>query len=108
MLFVECGMYMKAGSQINSKNSYYGKEKSTSKKMIKNTEWFYSNDANTTMNEKKNSEEQSKKMQSKKETKREKLEKEISEWKELLDSGEIDQETYESEKNRLLKKIDNM
>ena len=34
----------------------------------------------------------------------EKSEKELEEWKQLLDAGEIDEETYHQETNRLIEK----
>jgi len=42
MVFVQCGMYMKAGTKITNKNVSYKSEQRTSKKTIKNTDWFYS------------------------------------------------------------------
>ena len=34
----------------------------------------------------------------------EKLEKELGEWKQLLDTGEIDEETYNQETSKLIEK----
>ena len=65
----------------------------TSKKTIKNTEWFYNNQ-NT----------QNSQNDVKKQKKIEKIEKELYEWKQLLDSGEIDEEIYNAETNRLIEK----
>ena len=95
VLFAECGMYMKAGHKIISKNEIYKSEfrPKTSKKIIKNTEWFY-NERNE-----KNGQENVKKQK-----RMEKLEKELEEWKKLLDNGEIDEETYHQETNRLIEK----
>lgn len=42
LVFVQCGMYMKAGTKIINKNINYKSEHRTSKKTIKNTDWFYS------------------------------------------------------------------
>ena len=94
--FAECGMYMKAGSQIIKENSDYDKSNRTSKKTIKNTEWFYAEP-----NEQK---EKNERMKFEKQKRMAKLEKEIDEWKQLLDSGEIDEETYNQETNRLIEK----
>lgn len=35
----------------------------------------------------------------------EKLEKELGEWKQLLDTGEIDEETYNQETSKLIEKV---
>lgn len=95
VLFAECGMYMKAGQKIRSNNEIYKDEfkPKTSKKTIKNTEWFYNNQ-NT----------QNSQNDVKKQKKIEKIEKELYEWKQLLDSGEIDEEIYNAETNRLIEK----
>lgn len=95
VLFAECGMYMNAGRKIRNKNVMYKEEfkPKTSKKTIKNTEWFYS-DKN----------EQNQKEDIKKQKRIEKLEKELEEWKQLLDTGEIDEETYYQETNKLIEK----
>lgn len=92
-IFVECGMYMKAGAKIRNKNIFTKEEHKTSKKKTKNTEWFYGgqNEQST----KENNQEQKRKA---------KLEKELYEWKQLLDSGEIDEETYKQETDRLIEK----
>ena len=95
-LLTSCGMYMKAGTYIREKNKNYEPIAKTSKQTIKNTEWFYS-DPN----------EQNKKieqMEMKKQKRMAKLEKELSEWKELLDSGEVDYETYKQETDKLIEK----
>lgn len=95
VLFAKCGMYMKAGQKIRSNNEIYKDEfkPKTSKKTIKNTEWFYNNQ-NT----------QNSQNDVKKQKKIEKIEKELYEWKQLLDSGEIDEEIYNAETNRLIEK----
>lgn len=95
VLFAECGMYMKAGQKIRSNNEIYKDEfkPKTSKKTIKNTEWFYNNQ-NT----------QNSQNDVKKQKNIEKIEKELYEWKQLLDSGEIDEEIYNAETNRLIEK----
>ncbi len=95
VLFAECGMYMRAGYKIRNKNEIYKSEfkSKTSKKIIKNTEWFYGD--NNDRNEQ---------TDIKTQKRREKLEKELEEWKQLLDSGEIDEETYHQETSRLIEK----
>ena len=95
VLFAECGMYMKAGHKIRNQNEYYKSEfrPKTSKATIKNTEWFY-NDQNI----------QNPQNDVKKQKRIEKIEKELYEWKQLLDTGEIDEETYNQETNRLIEK----
>ena len=95
VLFAECGMYMKAGQKIRSNNEIYKDEfkPKTSKKTIKNTEWFYNNqNTHNSQND------------VKKQKKIEKIEKDLYEWKQLLDSGEIDEEIYNAETNRLIEK----
>lgn len=95
VLFAECGMYMKAGLRIRSNNETYKNEfrPKTSKKVIKNTEWFYNNQNM-----------QNSQNDVKKQKRIEKIEKELYEWKQLLDSGEIDEEIYNAETNRLIEK----
>ena len=94
-LLVQCGMLMKAGTEIMNNSDTYKNEfrPKTSKKTIKNTEWYYG---------KKN--EQNEYVSEKKQKRIEKLEKELAEWKQLLDTGEIDEETYNQETNRLIEK----
>lgn len=90
-LSMECGMYMKAGSVIRQKNEIHKIEyRKPNRKTIKNTEWFYSYKTEAT--------------DDKEEKRKAKIEKELSEWKELLDSGEIDEVTYNEETNRLIEK----
>lgn len=94
-LLVQCGMLMKAGTEIMNNSDTYKNEfrPKTSKKTIKNTEWYYG---------KKN--EQNEYVSEKKQKRIEKLEKELAEWKQLLDTGEIDEETYNQETNRIIEK----
>ena len=58
--------------------------------------WFYS--------ERKDQKNKSEQIESQKQKRMAKLEKEIGEWKELLDLGEIDEATYNEETNRLIEK----
>ncbi len=48
--------------------------------------------------------EQNEYISEKKQKRMEKLEKELEEWKQLLDTGEIDEETYNQETSRLIEK----
>ena len=93
--FIQCGMLMKAGTEIMSNSDTYKNEfrPKTSKKTIKNIECYYG---------KKN--EQNEYISEKKKKRMEKLEKELEEWKQLLDTGEIDEETYNQETSRLIEK----
>lgn len=95
VLFSECGMYMKGGQKIISNNESYRNEfrEKTNKKRVKNTEWYYGN---------KN--EQNEYITDKNQKKIEKIEKELEEWKQLLDDGEIDELTYNEETARLIEK----
>lgn len=43
-VFAQCGLYIKAGSMISSKNNGVGKNYRKSKQNRKNTEWFYGSD----------------------------------------------------------------
>lgn len=95
-IFAECGMYMKAGSKIRNKNLSYEKEHNTTKNTIKNTEWFYSN--SNIKNEQINQ------AMIQDEKRKAKLQNELDGWKQLLDSGEIDEETYNQETNKLIEK----
>lgn len=94
-LILQCGMLMKAGTEIMSNSDTYKNEfkPKMSNKTIKNTEWYLG---------KKN--EQNEYISEKKQKRMEKLEKELEEWKQLLDTGEIDEETYHQETNRLIEK----
>lgn len=92
ILFVQFSMFMKAGSKIRSKNIGYERESKTTKKMIKNTDWFYSN------------EDVKNRKSEKIEKRKAKIEEELQGWRQLLDSGEIDEETYNQEKQRLIEK----
>lgn len=58
--------------------------------IINETSWFYS--------------EGERKSEIKRQNRRIKLQKEIEEWKQLLDSGEIDEKTYNEETNKLIEK----
>lgn len=42
-VFIECGMYMKAGTKIKNQNIGSGKNYRKIKQDMKNTEWFYGN-----------------------------------------------------------------
>lgn len=94
-LILQCGMLMKAGTEIMSTSDTYKNEfkPKMSNKTIKNTEWYLG---------KKN--EQNEYVSEKKQKRMEKLEKEIEEWKQLLDTGEIDEETYNQETSKLIEK----
>ena len=94
-LILQCGMLMKAGTEIMSTSDTYKNEfkPKMSNKTIKNTEWYLG---------KKN--EQNEYVSEKKQKRMEKLEKEIEEWKKLLDTGEIDEETYNQETSKLIEK----
>ena len=94
-LIVQCGMLMKAGTEIMSNSDTYKNEVKPKRndKTIKNTEWYLG---------KKN--EQNEYISEKKQKRMEKLEKELEEWKQLLDTGEIDEETYYQETNKLIEK----
>ena len=94
-LIVQCGMLMKAGTEIMSTSDTYKNEVKPKRndKTIKNTEWYLG---------KKN--EQNEYISEKKQKRMEKLEKELEEWKQLLDTGEIDEETYYQETNKLIEK----
>ena len=96
-LFIQCGLYMKGGSKIVKINSNYsynnGNGPKTTKKQIEDTNWFYEdqNQLNSTA-------------QTKNQKKIAKIDKELDEWKELLDSGEIDEQTYNEETSKLVEK----
>ena len=94
-LILQCGMLMKAGTEIMSNSDTYKNEfkPKMSNKTIKNTEWYLG---------KKN--EQNEYISEKKQKRMEKLEKELEEWKQLLDTGEIDEKTYHQETSRLIEK----
>ncbi|MGN1269578.1 MAG: hypothetical protein ACI4UU_01745 [Clostridia bacterium] len=94
--FAQCGMYMKAGAKIKNKNMSYKTEHKTRKKAIKNTEWFYS--------DREEQKEKSEYIEIQRQKRMAKLEKEIEEWKELLEQGEIDETTYNEETNKLIEK----
>lgn len=96
-VFAECGIYIKAGYKIINNNENYNNtflKSKTNKKLIKNSEWFF-DDKNIQVNTQKEKNIQ-KKIQ--------KIDQEIYEWKQLLDSGEITEDIYNEEKNRLIEK----
>ena len=94
-LILQCGMLLKAGTEIMSTSDTYKNEfkPKMGNKKIKNTEWYLG---------KKN--EQNEYISEKKQKRMEKLEKELEEWKQLLDIGEIDEATYHQETSRLIEK----
>ena len=92
-LFAQCRMFVKAGSKIRKGSFNYSQENKTTKKMIKNTDWFYSNEN-----------QQDKKVQIKQEKKKTKIQEEIEGWKQLFNDGQIDEETFNQEIKRLKKK----
>lgn len=95
IVFAECGMYLKAGQKIINNNKIYKDEFVPKKrKKSKSSEWYY---------EKRN--EQNEYENIKKQKGIEKLEKELEEWKQLLDVGEVDEETYNQETNSLIEKV---
>ena len=99
VLFAECGLYMKAGSKIKNENIIHESTHRTSKKTIKKTEWFYGD-----KNEQEEPKIQIQKNQEQEQKRKVKLDKELFEWKQLLDSGEIDEQTYIEETNKLIEK----
>ena len=95
VVFLECGLYVKAGQKIVNDNEKYKDEYAhkTGPKP-KNPEWYYG---------KKN--EQNEYVSTEKQKRMEKLEKELGEWKQLLDDGEIDEDTYNQETSKLIEKV---
>ncbi len=93
VLGAECGMYVKAGNKIRDKNARYKKNYKPKRQKNRKVEWFYNEP-----NEKRQQEEL------KKQKRMQKLEEELQGWKELLESGEIDEETYNQETNRVIEK----
>lgn len=95
VVFLECGMYVKAGQKIINDNEKY-KDEYAHKTGLKpkNPEWYYG---------KRN--EQNEYVSVEKQQRMEKLEKELEEWKQLLDDGEIDEETYNQETSKLIEKV---
>ena len=95
ILIFASGVYIKAGKDIRENNFKYVKDTKRIKKVEENTGWFYdkvqdiSNDP-------------------KKQKKIAKINEEIDGWKQLLDSGEIDEQTFNTEKDRLTKKLKNL
>lgn len=95
VIFVECGMYVKAGQKIMDSNENYKDEFiPETRRKPKNPEWYYG---------KRN--EQNEYVSVEKQQRMEKLEKELEEWKQLLDDGEIDEETYNQETSKLIEKV---
>lgn len=90
VVFAECGMYMKAGIKIRNKNLNYKDFSTNNQKLAKNTEWFFSDE--------------NQQIDIKEEKRKAKVEEELYEWKKLLDSGEIDEETYNEETNKLIER----
>lgn len=105
VIFAECGIYIKAGCKIRDKSLGYDRKNKTTKKMVQNTEWFYA-DKNEQDNKNKQNEINIQN-ESKRQKKIAKLEEEICEWKKLLDSGQIDEETYKKETDKLILKKSN-
>lgn len=97
-VFVEAFLYMKAGNKIIKITSTYSKIQ----RREANTEWFYNQ-----TNRNNNNEEDNENIinEIKKEKRNEKLLEEIYEWRKLLDSGEIDEDSYNEMKDKLLKKM---
>ena len=96
VLFAECGMYMKAGSKIIRENSSFeikSTKTSIKENPSKNTEWFYSAQSS---------------QKAKNEKKISMLEEELKEWKQLLDAGQVDEESYDFETNKLNEKINKL
>lgn len=92
-LFAQCSMFIKAGNKIRKGSFNYNQENKTTKKMIKNTDWFYSNEN-----------QQDEKTKIKQEKKKAKIQEEIEGWKQLFNDGQIDEETFNQEINRLKEK----
>lgn len=91
-IFAEASMYIKAGSQIIKTNFTYNDNKKN-KKLIKDTDWFYSEKKTVNQID-----------TEKLELRKAKILREIEEWKELLNSGEIDEIIYNEEVNKLINK----
>lgn len=92
-VFISASMYIKAGSKIKDKNVFQIQNEREHKKLVKQTNWFYSEEND------KNEE-----IESKNDKIAEKFKKELDEWKQLLELGEIDEETYKEETNKLIEK----
>ena len=95
IIIVASGIYVKAGIDIRENNFKYIKDTKKAKKVEENTGWFY-DEVQDTSND------------PKKQKKIAKLNEEINEWKQLLDSGEIDEQTFNGEKDVLIKKLKNL
>ena len=98
-VFVEASLYMKAGSKITKVTSSYFKiqERKT------NTDWFYNQSNREDISIERDENDINNEI--KKEKKNEKILEEIYEWRKLLDSGEIDEDSYNEMKDKLLKKM---
>ncbi len=96
VIFIQSAMYMKASSKIRNKNSLYKERSNPSKKMIKNTEWFYSESNKTGNIQIKNNMQQG----NQKQNEAEKLE-ENSKSKNSLDSDYFNDAGYNNEKEGL-------
>lgn len=93
VIFFICCIYFKAGNTILRLNTDPGEKKRKNKKLAKRTASFYNGIGNKKMTN-----------QEKIEAFRTEIKSEMQEWKELLDSGEIDLESYNQEIDRLEKK----
>lgn len=96
-VFFEASLYMKAGSKIIKTTS---RQIKTNAKEA-NAEWFYNRENKDFFSEKNDSII----WETKNEKRNEKILEEIYGWRDLMDSGEIDEETYNEMKNKLLKKM---
>lgn len=96
-VFFEASLYMKAGSKIIKTTS---REIKTNNKEA-NAEWFYNRENRDFFSEKNDNII----WETKNEKRNEKILEEIYGWRDLMDSGEIDEETYNEMKDKLLKKM---
>lgn len=103
LIFSQSSLYMKAGKKVLENNETTIVTQRPSRKLLKSTNWFYASESDSNKKI-----EKAKKLEMKKQMKIEKLEQEIIEWKELLDSGEIDENIYNDEIARLNKKIEEL
>lgn len=85
-------MYIKAGNKIREDNEKYVKDAKKTTNYLNNTKWFYDKEISNPKLQKKI----------------EKLNDEINEWKQLFDMGEIDENTYNEEKNKLVQRIEQL
>lgn len=93
VIFFSCYIYFKSGNTILRLNTDKGAEKRYNKKLKKRTEYFYSGKRKNKLTN-----------QEQIELIKADIKNEIQEWKNLLDSGEIDLESYNQEIERLNKK----